>query len=86
MPNGVDKARFNRFASAIEAMQLLETDREPIQVEGYMYLFIGSIGELSIHLYSIVFEQYQLDSTCFVCMLQVHLLIMSPYARTESHM
>jgi hypothetical protein len=45
VPNGVDKARFDRFANAMEVMQLLEMDGKPIQVEGYMYLFVGSIGE-----------------------------------------
>ena len=52
VPNGVDTARFDRFDNAMEAMQLLEMDGEPIQVEGYPYLFVGSIGERAIRLYS----------------------------------
>jgi hypothetical protein len=52
VPNGVDTARFDRFDNAMEAMQLLETDGEPIQVEGYPYLFVGSIGERGIRLHS----------------------------------
>lgn len=52
VPNGVDTARFDRFDNAMEAMQLLEMDGEPIQVEGYPYLFVGSIGERAICLYS----------------------------------
>ena len=52
VPNGVDTARFDRFDNAMKAMQLLETDGEPIQVEGYPYLFVGSIGERGICLYS----------------------------------
>jgi hypothetical protein len=52
VPNGVDTARFDRFDNAMEAMQLLEMDGEPIQVEGYPYLFVGLIGERAICLYS----------------------------------
>ena len=67
VPNGVDTARFDRFQTAMETMQLLETDGEPIQVEGYLYLFVGSIGERGICMYAMFFHNVSLDSTIFYC-------------------
>lgn len=32
--------------NAIEAIEFLETDGEPIQVEGHPFLFVGSVGEI----------------------------------------
>ena len=33
--------------SAIDAIESLETDGEPIQVKGHPFLFVGSVGEIS---------------------------------------
>jgi hypothetical protein len=35
--------------SAIEAIELLETDGKPIQVKDHPILFIGSVGKIVIH-------------------------------------
>jgi hypothetical protein len=35
--------------NAIEAIEFLETDGEPIQVEGHPFLFVGSVGEIVIN-------------------------------------
>jgi hypothetical protein len=35
----------DRLDNTIEAIQLCETDGEPIQVKGYDYLYVGSVGE-----------------------------------------
>jgi hypothetical protein len=35
--------------SAIDAIESLETDGEPIQVKGYPFLFVGSVGEFVGH-------------------------------------
>ncbi|KAL3774440.1 hypothetical protein ACHAW5_004101 [Stephanodiscus triporus] len=43
-PNGVETERIDRFDNAMDAMHYLETDGEPIQVEGHPFLFVGSIG------------------------------------------
>lgn len=34
--------------NAIEAIELLETDGEPIQVSGHPFLYVGSVGEIVI--------------------------------------
>jgi hypothetical protein len=59
-PNGVDAERIDRFDNAMDAMHYLETDGEPIQVEGHPFLFVGSIGERSICLQ---FTQYYHKTT-----------------------
>jgi hypothetical protein len=33
--------------SAIDAIESLETDGEPIQVKGHPFLFVGSVGEIA---------------------------------------
>ena len=35
----------DRLDNAIEAIQICETDGEPIQVKGHDFLYIGSVGE-----------------------------------------
>jgi hypothetical protein len=35
----------DRLDNTIEAIELCETDGEPIQVKGHDFLFVGSIGE-----------------------------------------
>ena len=39
----------DKLDNAIEAIDLVETDGEPIQVKGYPFLFVGSVGEIVIH-------------------------------------
>ena len=41
--------------NAIEAIEFLETDGEPIQVEGHPFLFVGSVGEIVMYVYSLGF-------------------------------
>ncbi len=36
----------DRLDNAIEAIQLCETDGKPIQVKGYDFLYVGSVGEI----------------------------------------
>lgn len=36
--------RVDKLADAIEAIQIMEADGEPVGVEGYPYLFVGSVG------------------------------------------
>ena len=43
-----DKDMDHLFDSAIEAIQLSETDGEPIQVKDHDFLFVGSVGESNI--------------------------------------
>jgi hypothetical protein len=35
----------DRLDNAIEAIQICETDGEPIQVKGHDFLYVGSVGE-----------------------------------------
>ncbi len=39
----------DKLDNAIEAIDLVEMDGEPIQVKGYPFLFVGSVGEIVIH-------------------------------------
>jgi hypothetical protein len=55
VPNGVCTERSDRFENAMEAMHLLETDGESIPMEGYPFLFVGSIGE---NKYSVLFIHF----------------------------
>lgn len=34
----------DRFKNALEAMELMETDGEPVMVKGHPFLFVGSVG------------------------------------------
>lgn len=43
-----DTLMIDRLETAIEAMQLVEEDGEPVQINGYDYLFVGSVGETYI--------------------------------------
>ena len=48
-PSSPDNNMVDKLDNAIEAIDLVETDGEPIQVKGYPFLFVGSVGEIVIH-------------------------------------
>ena len=44
-PTTPDDNMTDKIDNAMEAMSFIETDGEPVQVVGYPYLFVGSVGE-----------------------------------------
>jgi hypothetical protein len=44
-PSTPDNNMVDKLDNAMEAMSFLETDAEPVQVLGYPFLFVGSVGE-----------------------------------------
>ena len=49
-PTTPDNNMVDKLDNAMEAMSFLETDAEPVQVLGYPFLFVGSVGESSYNL------------------------------------
>ena len=43
-PETPDNTMADKLENAMEAMSFLETDAEPVQVVGYPFLFVGSVG------------------------------------------
>jgi len=44
-PTTPDDTMADKLENAMEAMSFLDTDAEPVQVVGFPYLFVGSVGE-----------------------------------------
>lgn len=57
--------------SAVGAMKLIETDNEPIQVEGFPFLFVGSVGTYGMVL------GFSFSSASFIHGLKISLLILN---------
>ena len=75
----------DKLDNAIEAIDLVETDGEPIQVKGYPFLFVGSVGEIVIHYFHWRLPLHISNLISLLCP-QGHLWITKPYTRMESHM
>jgi len=48
-PTTPDDTMTDKLENAMEAMSFLDTDAEPVQVVGFPYLFVGSVGKSTTH-------------------------------------
>jgi hypothetical protein len=69
-PTSPDKDDLNAMIdSALEAMIFTKTDNQPVQVEGYPYLFVGSVGTSCeiVLWYILISTQYFLSCSSLTC-------------------
>ena len=83
-PTTPDDNMTDKLDNAMEAMSFMETDAEPVQVLGYPFLFVGSVGELTHDYYLMGGKLFVMTNRCSSLNAKAHHSITSPCTRWVS--